>query len=156
MFKVNRKVEYALMALKHMDAKRPGELTSAKEICDFYGSPFDATSRVLQVMAARKLLKSEQGAFGGYLIVRDLKKVSLYELMSMILGQVRLAKCLEGKVSGRSGCELEHTCNIKNPMQIVNAKLSDFCKELSIFDVIHPESVSRPNNRTSSHIQGAV
>ena len=44
MHKVNRKIEYALMALKFMSGKMPGQLTQVKEICEKTGSPFDATA----------------------------------------------------------------------------------------------------------------
>ena len=72
MNKLGRKLEYSLMALKHMSLKGPGELTSAKEVADRYRTPFDATARVMQMMAARGLLRSEQGAQGGYQLSREL------------------------------------------------------------------------------------
>ncbi|MEK6554068.1 MAG: Rrf2 family transcriptional regulator, partial [Bdellovibrionota bacterium] len=68
MNKMNRKVEYALMALKFMSSKEAGQLTSVKEICQSTGAPFDATSRVMQLMAQKKILKAEMGAQGGYQI----------------------------------------------------------------------------------------
>lgn len=64
MFKINRKIEYALIALKHMSHKKPGQLTSAKEICDIYRTPFDPTSRVLQILSQNGILQAEQGARG--------------------------------------------------------------------------------------------
>jgi Rrf2 family transcriptional regulator, nitric oxide-sensitive transcriptional repressor len=56
MNRLNRKVEYALMALKVMAQKRAGELTSAKEVVEKTGCPFDATARVLQQMAQKGIL----------------------------------------------------------------------------------------------------
>lgn len=53
MNKLNRKVEYALMALKFMSSKVPGELTSTKEVVESTGCPFDATARVMQQMAQK-------------------------------------------------------------------------------------------------------
>ena len=64
------------MALKVMAGKRAGELTSAKEVVELTGCPFDAVARVLQQMAQRAVLRSEQGAHGGYVLVRDINKVT--------------------------------------------------------------------------------
>ena len=58
MFKINRKLEYALISLRHMSTKSPGQLTSAKEICDIYHTPFDPTSRVLQIMAQHEIVRA--------------------------------------------------------------------------------------------------
>jgi len=39
MLKITRKVEYALIALRHMQEKEKDELTNAKEIAEQYGMP---------------------------------------------------------------------------------------------------------------------
>ena len=132
MQRLNRKVEYALMALKVMAHKRPGELTSAKDIVEICGSPFDATARVLQQLAQRGILRSEQGAHGGYLLLRDLSKLSFYDLTEIVLGRVAAAKCLHGEDS----CELKSTCNILTPVALFNRKLGEFYQSLSVGELL--------------------
>jgi Rrf2 family protein len=129
---LNRKVEYALMALKVMAGKRPGELTSAKEVVEQTGCPFDATARVLQQLAQKEILRSEQGAHGGYVLVRDLGKVSLYDLMQIVLGPVAVAKCLQDP----HGCDLTHTCNIISPVSLFNRRLNEFYQGLSVGELL--------------------
>ena len=97
MFKINRKIEYALISLKHMNAKSNEHLTRAKEICDIYHTPFDPTSRVLQIMAQKGVLDAEQGAKGGYRIKKVLKELTLLELSDMIVGPIEMAGCLHNE-----------------------------------------------------------
>jgi Rrf2 family transcriptional regulator, nitric oxide-sensitive transcriptional repressor len=133
--KITRKIEYALMSLRHMASKYQGELTTAKEVCDAYKTPFDVTSKVMQTMAQKGLLKSEQGAHGGYLVLKDLSKVSLYDLIQIIEGPVAIVKCLH---DGPTSCELSQTCNIISPVTILNERLVDFYKNLPVLDLIEP------------------
>lgn len=131
MHRLNRKLEYSLMALKYMSAKKQGELTSAKEIVEVTGAPFEATARALQIMTQKNILRSEQGAHGGYLIVRDLNKVSMFDLAEMIVGPVNAAKCLKD-----NSCELHGTCNIQSPIQHLSRKMNEFYRSLSLSEVL--------------------
>lgn len=132
MTRMNRKLEYALMALKHMSTKMQGQLTSAKEVVAVTGVPFDATARVLQLMAQKGLLRAEQGAHGGYSIVKDLNRVSLFDLHEMILGPFELVKCAQEQPE----CELAGQCNIQSPLIHLNRKLHDFYRSLSLQDLL--------------------
>ncbi len=120
------------MALKHMSRKAPGELTSAKEVADSYSAPFDATARVLQLMAQRGLLRSEQGSNGGYQITKDLSKITLHELMEVIQGPTQIAKCLHKE----EPCELQKSCNIISPVTTLNNKLNQFYQNLTLRELI--------------------
>ena len=139
MNKMNRKIEYSLMALKHMSTKAVGELTTAKEVSERYSSPFDATARVLQIMAQQGLLKAEHGAFGGYQITKDLKKVTLNDLMNIISGPMQIAKCL----SHDEGCEIQSACNIVSPIYNLNKKLTDFYNSVTIHELIVSERIEK-------------
>lgn len=150
MNKINRKVEYALISLKHMRAKTPGELSTAKEIATLYGCPFDVISRVLQTLGKKGIVRSEQGAHGGYQISKDLAKVSFFELNEMILGPVAVAKCLHTE-AGELPCEMRETCNIVSPLTAFNRKLSEFYKSLSLVDLLEPKS-SRASSAKASAV----
>ena len=133
MNKINRKLEYALMALKHMSQKIPGELTSAKEVSDSFHTPFDATARVMQQMAQKGgILRAEYGANGGYQITKDLAKVSIHDLLEVIEGPTALVKCLHKEAP----CEIQGTCNIVSPVTTLNTKLTEFYKSLSLKDLL--------------------
>lgn len=132
MNRLNRKVEYALMALKLMAERKADQLTSAKDVVDATGSPFDATARVLQMMAQHGILRSEQGAYGGYALVRDLSRVSLGELNKLILGADTAAKCLQGE----GDCELKGRCNIHSPVSILNRKQEEFYQKIMLGELL--------------------
>jgi Rrf2 family protein len=136
MFKINRKLEYALIALKHMSEKIPGELTSAKEISDAHHAPFDATARVLQIMAQKGVLKSEHGPHGGYQIQTDLARITFLQLSEMILGPVKLVECLHDE--NETACELVSTCNIMSPIVQLNDKLKEFYSTITVRDLVAP------------------
>jgi len=133
MFKINRKIEYALLALKYMSQKNPGQLTSAKEICDTYNSPFDPTSRVLQIMTQNEILQAEQGSNGGYQIIKDLGKFSLKELSDMITGPIEIASCFHGD---ESCCEITHSCEIIAPMLNLNENINQLFSKIMIADLL--------------------
>ena len=129
MFKVNKKLEYALMALKHMKEKESDELTSVKELCEEYRMPFDVMSKVMQKMVAGKLLSSEQGARGGYKVISDLSGVTILDLYETVMDADGKINCLN---ESGSGCALSCSCNIKSPMNNLNNRLRAFYKSINI------------------------
>ncbi|MCB9025693.1 MAG: Rrf2 family transcriptional regulator [Bdellovibrionaceae bacterium] len=131
MNRLNKKLEYALMTLQYLHENSANRI-STKEVCEKTGSPFDATARVMQIMAQQGLLKSEQGVKGGYLLMRSLAEVTLLELMEMILGPIELAKCLGNSMN----CELKGKCNIQSPIHRINQKFKFFLSDLYLSEVL--------------------
>ena len=153
MFKINRKLEYALIALRHMSAKSPGQLTSAKEICDIYHTPFDPTSRVLQIMAQHEIVRAEQGAHGGYQILKDLSKVNLYDLTQMIEGPLEIVNCFHGNYSH---CNMTSSCNVISPMLNLNEKIAGLFKTINAKELISSRNQGEKSIRNKPFMQEAT
>lgn len=143
MVKINKKLEYALMALMHLQMKPKGEITQVKEISEVTGASFDVLSRVMQKMVSAKILRSEQGSRGGYQLNSDLSYLSLYQLSEVILGPVELAKCIKEP----EGCQLIKSCNIYHPILNLNTKVAEFYKSLTVREVL-----MGPTQPTLSHL----
>ncbi len=130
--RLNRNVEYAFIALKYMSGKYAGQLTTVKEICDHIGIPFDATSRVMQQLAQARILQSEQGAHGGYMLARDLSKVSLLDVLEITSGAVEAVRC----VTDKKDCEFFGGCNVTAPLKNLNGRLNEFYQTLSVAEIL--------------------
>lgn len=131
MFKIHKKVKYALIALKHM-SKDPDQLITAKEICTQFDIPFDPTARVLQLMAQKGVLKAEQGAHGGYRLVGDLDKLTIYGLSQIVVGGLAVADC----ASEKGMCERGNGCVLKSAMAKLNDTIATALKGVSVREMI--------------------
>ena len=137
MLKVNRKVEYGLIALKHMHGKPKGQLSTVREICERYGTPFDPLAHVLRILNTKGILQSEQGAHGGYRIAAQLEEVSFADLIEMIEGQLGFTDCIK---DGGSGCAMTDRCNILSPMHAIHHRLLRFLRTISLAEMVQPDS----------------
>lgn len=143
MLKINKKVEYALMALKHLSNENARKnssgtddavLISAREICDQYGTPFDTMAKVMQVMNAHDLLKSVKGIKGGYYLNKSLDQITYMQLVRMIEGKDEIGRVCQ---SHKGMCELFNKCNIVTPVEQLNKKLNIFLETLTIQELLH-------------------
>ncbi|WDE96772.1 Rrf2 family transcriptional regulator [Lentisphaera profundi] len=146
MFKLNKKVEYAIIALQHMKSVDDGAMSTVKEICELYGAPFDVTSRAMQKMASAGILKSIKGAHGGYLIQQDLGELKLLDLIESISGDVSLASC----VIDPCNCDMIASCNIVDPITRLNELLRKFFAEMTVLDLLQGKK-SQPQMKEVCH-----
>jgi Rrf2 family protein len=140
MIKINRKIEYALMVLKLMKEKELSELTTAREVCDKFETPFDTTAKVMQQMNNAGILHSHKGVKGGYILARDLSDVSYMELVELIEGKSFMMDCHDrGDDHGR--CELYPKCNISRPIKRLNDYLISIFNDLTLNELLAEDNI---------------
>lgn len=132
MLKINKKVEYALMALKFMAQKDEGSLTSAREICEKFNIPFDTTAKVLQIMNNQNILVSTKGLKGGYTLAKSLDQINFIEIVEMVEGIETEMYCQ----SQKGLCDLYHSCNIVTPIDQLNRKVHTFLESLTLSELL--------------------
>ena len=141
MLKINKKVEYALMALKFMADKSnqastnfESGLTSAREICGELNIPFDTTAKVMQIMNNQEILKSVKGIKGGYSLNKSLTDISYMQLVRLIEGKPDTGRLC---ISEKGTCELFNKCNIVTPVEQLGKKLNAFLETLTIDELLN-------------------
>lgn len=126
MIRVSRKVEYGLIALRHMGA-RPDRLVSAKELSQSYGLSPALTAKVLQAMTHHGILASEQGIRGGYRLRKSLSEVSYLDLQTAILGPL--------EESRHRDCEMFERCVVVEPVEHLEERIRGLLADTSIAEL---------------------
>ena len=138
MIKVNKKTEYALMALRYIMSKKSDELTTARELCDHFGTPFDTTAKVLQVMNQNKILRSVKGINGGYTLAISPANISFSELTRIIDGKNDSDHFCQ---NSKGMCDLHKTCNIATPLEMLNNKIKDYLNTITLQDLFEGQTI---------------
>jgi Rrf2 family protein len=147
MLRLNRTTEYGLIALRHMNQKtgaNPDLLTSAREISDTYGLPFEITAKTLQRLKELGLIQSTQGARGGYTLARSLTSVHLAQFIEWMEGSTAIVSCVENhKAQHRktdapapSPCEYQPRCDIQHLMTGLNSKVYGFLSGITLLEFL--------------------
>lgn len=142
MIKLNRTTEYGLIALRHMSRKaatNPPVLTSAREVADSYGIPFEITAKTLQKLKDTGLIQSAYGARGGYTLLKPLSQISLGEFLTLMEGPQTLVACTSGMDAPAdqhaNDCEYGGRCEIKGLMGRLNSKIHLFLSKITLAEL---------------------
>ena len=88
MFRLSKKSDYGLIALKHL-AQHAEESVSAREIAAQYHIPAELLAKVLQRLARKGLLVSQQGTNGGYVLAKDPATISIVDVVEALEGPIQ-------------------------------------------------------------------
>lgn len=130
MLKITRKVEYALIALRHMQYKNPLGISSAKEIAESYSLPLELLAKTLQHLSRVEILSAVQGPGGGYKINKPLDQINMKDFFEKLEGPLGMMDCYFD-----SECTVMSVCNIRTPIQRINSKLRDMFENMSLKEV---------------------
>ncbi len=131
MFKLTKKADYGLMAVKHLAQIKQDQSASAKEISESYDIPLPLLSKVLQKLAKEGLLTSEQGANGGYRLAQKPGRISALEVIRTLEGPIMLTSCS----TARSDCDQSEKCNVREPLRRVHEGIVRLLASISISDL---------------------
>ena len=129
MFKLSRKLEYALIALRHMQMKGD-TLSTTKEIADMYMIPRELLAKTLQQMARLKYINAVQGPRGGYRIDKVLAIINLTQFVEAMEGPLEMVEC-----NINSDCIQLDTCNIRMPINKINENIRSIFNNINITDI---------------------
>jgi len=119
MFKLSKKADYGLIAMKHLANHRQQHACSASEIAEEYGISATLMAKVLQKLAKQGLVVAKHGSSGGYQLARPATGISALDVLTAIDGPVLITSC----VTSHGNCDATDRCSIKEPLQRVNESI---------------------------------
>lgn len=134
MFKLSRKVEYALMALSYLHKNK--NLTSVRDISTNLHVPFDTVSKVLQILNSHSIVGAEKGINGGYFLKNSLSTINLYDFCQLLEPQPLTRNCKHNEGKQSAQCELIQHCNITSSIFTFNVLISNFLKQISLEELL--------------------
>jgi Rrf2 family protein len=133
MLKLSKKVEYGLIAVKHIAVQRSGDILTAKEISEKYDIPHELLSKILQRLAREKVIASYQGVKGGYTLAIDPDDLKISKLIEAIEGPQHITECMIRK---DELCNQYETCIIKDPLAKVQSNINGVFSKMTLSEII--------------------
>ena len=119
MFKLSKKADYGLIAVKHLAMHREQHACSANEIADEYGISSTLMAKVLQKLARQNLVAAKHGSSGGYQLSKKPDQISALEVITAIDGPVLITSC----VTSHGNCDATSKCSVREPLRRVNESI---------------------------------
>ncbi len=134
MFKLSKKVEYGLIAVKHMAMLGVETPCSAKEISGTYKIPYDLLSKILQKLKKANILTSVQGINGGYKLCQKPEKLSLSTIFNAIEGSNYILDC--GAHTDPDSCTIYETCILSSPLQKIQRNINNYFNVTKLSEIV--------------------
>lgn len=100
--------QHTLRALLFLPSQPGLDKISAKKLCRRARIPEAYTRKILQALTQQGFLKAVSGPLGGYVLSRDPKTVSLFDVIKAVDGENIFQEC----VMGLPKCNCRHPCPI--------------------------------------------
>jgi Rrf2 family protein len=128
MFKLSKKADYGLIAVKHLAMHRGDHACSASEIAEDYGISTTLMAKVLQRLARQGMVAAKHGSSGGYQLAKDPGQISALDVISAIDGPVLITSC----VTNHGNCEATERCSVREPLRRVNESILQVLSTVTI------------------------
>ena len=135
MFQLSKKVEYALIAIRHMAVLGNGTMVTSKEIANRYNLPYDLLAKVMQTLARKGFISSYQGIRGGYIFRRDPRSVKVSDVINVIEGRPNLS-IIQCESDTPENCIIHSTCTIKTPLVKLQSNINTVLNDMSIMEMM--------------------
>jgi FeS assembly SUF system regulator len=128
MFKLSKRADYGLIAVKHLALHRNQHACSASEIAEEYGISATLMAKVLQKLARESVVAAKHGSSGGYQLARDPDQISALDVISAIDGPVFITSC----VTSHGACDATEKCSVREPLRRVNESILNVLNTVTI------------------------
>ncbi len=131
MLRLSKKADYALIAMRHLGAQPTADAVSTRELAETYAIPGELLAKVLQKLMRAKLLESQHGTHGGYVLARPARSISVADVIQAVDGPLTVTACSDTDHS----CDQYSRCNIRDPLWRIKDRIVSALAATSVADL---------------------
>ena len=135
MFQLSKKVEYGLIAIRHMASRPSGQVHTVKEIAHQYQLSAELLAKVMQKLARERFIGSMQGVHGGYRLLKDPRSITVSSIIRVVEGKpsVKIVQCA---AESPENCIIHSSCTIKDPLIRLQSTINEMLENLTVTQLI--------------------
>ena len=133
MLELSRKSDYALRAVIYLAGLSPERYGRVGEIAKARSIPQAFLAQILPLLANRGVVRSQQGAHGGYTLARPPSEITFLEIIEAVEGPLRLNKCTGEQ---HDDCMLQETCEMHSVWSAAQKLTAEFLGNVTMADML--------------------
>lgn len=125
---IRRNTDYALRLIVGLVENFGGAPISARELAERSNVSYQLGCKMLQKFSSAKLVASRMGAGGGFELAKSPEKISLYQVIEAIQGDICLNRC----VPDAKSCPKRPTCIISKKLAALQKYIEGYLKQITL------------------------
>jgi Rrf2 family protein len=131
MLRFTKRADYGLMAIHYIALHDDVAAVSAKRIAEEFAIPPELLAKILQRLAKRGLIVSQNGPKGGYALGRRPSEITVGDVVRALEGPISIVSCLED-----NDCPQLPRCNLRKPVQKIQAAITQVLDTMSLAELV--------------------
>ena len=132
MLRFTKRADYGLMAIHYIAVHEDFGPVSAKRIAEEFSIPPELLAKILQRLARERLIVSQNGPRGGYVLARRPVEITVGQVVRALEGPINIVECLEED----SNCPQMARCNLRRPVQKIQAAISQLLDTMTLAELV--------------------
>jgi len=131
MIKISKSVEYSILALKFISDNENLSSISSRKISDELNIPYDLLSKLLQKLVKQRIIKSQQGKYGGYNMLISSDKLTILQIIDALEENIQLTNCTFENANSDDCARIDDCC-IRSPFWTLQNKINALFNQLTL------------------------
>jgi len=128
---IRRNTDYALRLVAAL-VENYGRLpVSARQLAKSCDVSYELACKLLQKLSSAKLVASSMGANGGFEIAKNPEKISLYQVVAAVQGNICLNRC----VPDVKRCPKGQGCKIRKKLVALQKYIEEYFKNIKLDEI---------------------
>ena len=132
MLRFTKRADYGLMAIHYIAIQEDFGAVSAKRIAEEFAIPPELLAKILQRLARERLIVSQNGPRGGYVLARRPIEITVGQVVTALEGPINIVECLDED----SDCPQMAHCNLRRPVQKIQVAISELLDTMTLAELV--------------------